>query len=351
MTVSLRDVNDNYPEFSSANTTSVKEETPNGTVVFTISATDRDSGVNGEVTFTLAPLHGLGYPFVLDPHSGQLKVNTALRREVIANYSLMVTATDGGSPPKSSTQTLLVNIEDVNNNPPVFRTSQYRKTVAEDESVGTSLLRVVASDVDEGLNGVVRYFIIGGDASYDFALDMASGVLRLQKPLDYERLHNYTLLVRAEDSGVERTLSSTATVLIIVTDVNDFRPVFDDSPYVAYVQEGMTDLPVEVATVRARDEDSEVNRRVAYQLRDVGSEVRGVFEMEQLTGRITALTALDREVTPMYTLTIIATDSGEWTALLPLASLLVGHSTCLFSSSFFCLRSVLVYCPCTAAVS
>ena len=110
VTVGLRDVNDCYPEFSSANTTSVKEETPNGTAVFTISALDRDSGVNSQVTFTLAPLAGLGYPFVLDPASGHLKVNAALRREVTANYSLMVTATDGGSPPLSATQTLVVKV-------------------------------------------------------------------------------------------------------------------------------------------------------------------------------------------------------------------------------------------------
>ncbi|KAL8587634.1 hypothetical protein ACOMHN_045323 [Nucella lapillus] len=310
VTVSLRDVNDNSPQFSSANSTSVKEETPNGTVVFTISASDRDSGVNNHVTFTLAPVPGLGYPFVLDPRSGHLKVNTALRREAVANYSLMVTATDGGSPPLSATQMLLVNIEDVNNNPPVFTSKVYRKTVAENVTVGTSILRVLATDVDEDLNGIVRYFIVSGDASYDFALDMASGVLRLQKPLDYERLQDYRLVVRAEDSGVERTLSSHATVIVTVTDVNDFRPVFDDSPYIAYVQEGMSDVPVEVTTVRARDEDSDANNRVAYQLRDIGSEVKGVFQMDQMSGRITALTALDREATPMYTLTIIATDSG-----------------------------------------
>ena len=65
----LRDVNDCYPDFTSANTTSVKEETANGTTVFTISAIDHDSGINSEVTFTLAPLPGLGYPFVLDPTS------------------------------------------------------------------------------------------------------------------------------------------------------------------------------------------------------------------------------------------------------------------------------------------
>ena len=311
VTVGLRDVNDCYPEFTSANTTSVKEETANGTTVFTISSIDHDSGINSEVTFTLAPLPGLGYPFVLDPTSGHLKVNAALRREVMANYSLMVTATDGGSPPLSATQMLVVKVEDVNNNPPVFSARKYRKTVPEDVSVGTSLLRVVATDVDEGLNGVVRYFILSGDESYDFALDMASGVLRLQKQLDYERLSRYELIVRAEDSGVERTLSSTATVIITVTDVNDFQPVFDDSPYIAYVQEGMSDVPLEVIRVTARDEDSTENSHVAYQLRDIGQEVKGVFQMDGLSGRITALTPLDREATPMYTLTIIATDSGE----------------------------------------
>ena len=70
-------------------------------------------------------------------------------------------------------------------------------------------------------------------------------------------------------------------------------------------------MPLEVIRVTARDEDSTENSRVAYQLRDIGQEVKGVFQMDGLSGRITALTALDREATPMYTLTIIATDSGE----------------------------------------
>ena len=74
----------------------------------------------------------------------------------------------------------------------------------------------------------------------------------------------------------------------------------------------MSDAPVEVIRVTARDEDSVENSRVAYQLRDIGNEVQGVFQMDGLSGRITALTALDREATPMYSLTIIATDSGKW---------------------------------------
>ncbi|KAK7486945.1 hypothetical protein BaRGS_00021761 [Batillaria attramentaria] len=312
VTVVLLDVNDCPPEFTSPNVTFVKEETQNGTVVFTVAATDLDAGVNSDVTFTLAQLPSLGYPFVLDRDTGHLKVNSVLRREIVANYTLTVTATDGGSPALSSTQQLTVHIQDVNNNPPVFSKNVYRETVPEDTSVGTSLLRVVATDVDEGLNGIVRYFIISGDDSYDFSLDMASGVLRLQKNLDHERVQEYTLTVRAEDSGVEKTLSSEATVFITVGDVNDFQPVFDDSPYIAYVQEGMTDVPVEVTTVTARDEDSDKddNNKVAYQLRDVGNQVQGIFQINELSGQIMALSALDREARPMYTLTVIATDTG-----------------------------------------
>ena len=189
----------------------------------------------------------------------------------------------------------------------------YRRTVAEDVSVGTSLLRVQATDDDEGVNGIVRYFIDSGDPAYDFALDMASGVLRLQKQLDYERVTRYNLVVRAEDSGVERVLNSTANITLTITDVNDFQPIFDDSPYVAYVQEEMADGPVEVITVTARDEDNFTNSRVAYYFRDINQEINGVFTIDELSGRIsTTNMKLDREQTPMYVLTIIATDSGKF---------------------------------------
>ncbi|XP_076446003.1 cadherin-related tumor suppressor-like [Babylonia areolata] len=312
VTVELSDVNDCYPQFTSPNVTSVKEETANGTIIFTLSATDLDAGVNSHVTFTLDPLPGdPSYPFVLDPETGQLKVNTDLRREVRADYRLTVRATDGGTPPLSTSQTLRVEVEDVNNHPPRFPHPEYRLTLAEDSQVGTSLLRLEAGDADEGLNGVVRYFIASGDDdSHDLSLDAASGVLRLQRQLDYERRRHYRVLVRAEDSGVESTLTATATLLLTVTDVNDFQPVFDHSPYTAFVQEEGAGGEVEVGRVKARDEDSPPNSRLAYQLREGGEDVEGVFAVEPLTGRVTALVPLDRERVGLYTLTVIATDSG-----------------------------------------
>lgn len=304
----MLDINDCAPEITSPNRTSVKEETPNATVVFVVTAVDRDTGINSNVTYALAPLLDLGYPFLLDSKTGQLKVNSVLRRETIASYSLSITARDGGTPALTATQMLTITVEDVNNNPPVFESSVYQVNVKEDVSIGTSLLRVKATDVDDDVNGVVRYFIVSGDETLDFVLDMASGVLRLQKRLDYERLKSYTLVIRAEDSGVEKSLSSTATVTVNVQDVNDFQPVFDDSPYIAYVLEGVTTV-VNVTTVTARDEDSPANNQVFYQLRDLSTP--GIFQIEFSTGRITAVTSLDRETMPMYTLTVIAQDSGK----------------------------------------
>ncbi|XP_071089001.1 protocadherin Fat 4-like [Haliotis cracherodii] len=307
VTIHLKDVNDCPPEFKSPNATWVKEDASRASVVFTVVATDADSGPNGQVSYSLASVPGFGYPFTLDQASGYLQVNTALDRETIANYSLTITATDKGQPSLSATQNLIVHIEDVNDNAPNFVKQTYGATVPEDIGVGKSLLKVSATDLDEGLNGIIRYYIIRGDENYDFNLDMSSGVLRIQKNLDYERNKLYNLIVQAEDSGVHVVNSATASIVINVTDVNDNAPVFVDSPYIAFVQENNKNIPVHLMQVTARDDDSTPNSQLTYSLLDDD----GIFQIQGPSGEITVHQTLDREATAEYQLIIFAKDSGS----------------------------------------
>jgi hypothetical protein len=108
--------------------------------------------------------------------------------------------------------------------------TNYNKVIAENTKIGTTLITVTATDHDEGLNGNVRYFIVGGDDNFDFTIDKSSGVIRVQKNLNYERVHTYTLKVQAEDSG-SVTRSAYADVTITILDVNDNKPFFVNSPY------------------------------------------------------------------------------------------------------------------------
>ncbi|ESO93788.1 hypothetical protein LOTGIDRAFT_105163 [Lottia gigantea] len=305
--ITLKDVNDSPPEFVTPSTIFVREDSQRYTTVYTIVAHDKDEGDNSKIDYSLSSGSSM---FTIESSTGNVKVTQPLDRETRSNYSIQVMARDQGTPQFSATLDLVIQIEDANDNAPKFDDQSYTKTVAENISIGTSLLKVSATDRDEGLNGVVRYLIIAGDENYDFNMDLSSGVLRVQKALDFEEVKSYTLTVMAVDSSVGLTLNSTVKVTITVTDINDFEPIFVNSPYYAYVQENMNQLPVPVLTISARDNDSGSNSRLIYDIRSEEEEQK-IFSMNSQTGEITANLMLDREKKQEYELIIVAFDGGH----------------------------------------
>ncbi|XP_053399963.1 cadherin-related tumor suppressor-like [Mercenaria mercenaria] len=303
--LTLLDVNDYSPEITSSAIIHVRENTPLNTAVHNFTVRDLDEGPNGQVEFSVVSKSG-GKPFTVGKNDGQLRVNTDLDREAVQNYTVTVTVRDLGLPSLSATQNLVIKIADENDHSPVFSPEFYDKEVREDVDIGTTLLQVSATDIDIGLNGIVKFFIISGDDNSDFSLDQSSGVIRVQKSLDYERVTKYNLIIQAEDSG-EDMRYSTATVSITVLDVNDNIPMFLDSPYIGLVRENMESLPVHVLNVLAHDEDSPPFNQLSYAIREGD---RNLFNMSSTTGEIMVLQKLDREVTSQYTLTVIATDSA-----------------------------------------
>lgn len=321
MIITILDVNDNSPEFVTPSQIWVKENSSVGSIVYTVRAVDIDEGVNAKVMYSLA-----SHPvFSISPSTGQISLSSQLNRELIQNYTLQVTATDQGLESRFSTQKLVIMVEDVNDNPPVFVPSVYSKTVREDVKIGTTLLQVTATDSDSGLNGVVRFFITSGDDNADFSMDPSSGVLRVQKNLDYERVNKYTLTIQAEDMGVSPRYSI-ASVTITIEDVNDFQPVFQNSPFYALVRENMAaSPPVPVITLSAVDLDSPPNSHLTYILREGDKGVTSLFQINSVSGEITCNQTLDREQVPQYKVLVVAIDSGM-----------------LYSRFFFC---ILVYFP------
>lgn len=302
--VTVLDVNDYTPEFLTPATIHVLENTPLNTPVHTVLVRDLDEGQNSEVRYTIQSKTS-GTPFTLGATDGKLRVNTNLDRESVANYTMIVTVRDQGTPSLSATQNLFIIIDDENDHDPVFSPEYYDANVTEAVTIGKQLLQVSATDADIGLNGIIKYYIISGDDNYDFSLDQSSGILRVQKSLDYERVKSYKLIVQAEDSG-ESPNFSTATVSVAVADVNDNEPVFLDSPYIGYVRENM-DEPVFVLQASAMDNDSPPFSHLQYEIREGN---RTVFSVNSSTGDITALKHLDREEQSLYILTVVATDSG-----------------------------------------
>lgn len=189
-----------------------------------------------------------------------------------------------------------------------------------------------ATDVDEGLNGRVRYAIVAGDDNRDFSISEDSGVVRVAKNLNFERKSRYVLTVRAEDcagNSEDSVRHDTANISISIIDINDNPPTFLHSPYIAYIMENVVPSPSGyVLTVRAYDADTPpFNGQVRYFLKEGDADL---FRINASTGEISLLRALDREAQAEYILTLVAMDTGEY----PMAFLHESLSRITFSASW-----------------
>lgn len=166
--------------------------------------------------------------------------------------------------------------------------------------------------MDEGLNGRIRYAIVDGDENRDFSIGEDSGVVRVAKNLNFERKSRYSLTVQAEDCSSDADVRhDVATISVLVTDINDNPPTFLDSPYTAFVVEGVVPEPDGyVVTVTAYDADTQpFNGQVRYFLEKEGD--RNLFTVNSSTGQISLMRPLDREEQTEYSLTIVAMDTGK----------------------------------------
>ena len=235
LTITITDVNDVTPHFiPAAYSVTIDEDASVSDQLVTVTATDEDSGANGNVAYALVSSSNPGTAFGVDASTGVITVANALDYETLTSYDLEVTATDG-----TTTSTTIVNVVvgAVNDHPPVFSPASPTFTVSEDESVTTSIGAVAATDDDDGTDGVFTYSIVSGDAG-KFSINPSNGDLTLIDTLDFESTTSYTLTVRATDQGTNPSArSGDATVVITVTDVNDNSPVCNPVTYSVNVAE------------------------------------------------------------------------------------------------------------------
>uniref|UniRef100_A0A673NB94 Protocadherin-16 n=1 Tax=Sinocyclocheilus rhinocerous TaxID=307959 RepID=A0A673NB94_9TELE len=302
----VTDVNDNDPVFISPSVVSVMEDQPVGFVVVYVMAADADQGENGRVTYRIQS-GNTGGKFSLNPDTGSLSILRPIDREEQDLYNLTIVAEDHGLQQHSSSQLLSIQVIDVNDEVPYFEESEYEAFIAENQPPGTTVLVVSASDLDQGK--VHSYICLtykhDGDHFGDFHLDRKSGVLSTSRPLDRESKAKYTLTVEAQDQGMP-SLTSTVTLDISVLDLNDNSPVFPSSSYSVEVSEDASEGSL-VLEVSASDKDEGSNSQVVYFL---SHESRGMFIVDQYTGRIITAAALDREKVASYSFKVYAMDSS-----------------------------------------
>ncbi|XP_066994105.2 protocadherin-like wing polarity protein stan [Anabrus simplex] len=312
--VNVKDVNDNEPLFyTSLFQESVSESVPIGFSIVRVQAYDQDEGENAVIHYSIGPRDEGGgstsdFPFTVDEHSGTIFTTRELDREEQSRFQFQVIARDGGSPSKSATANVVITVQDVNDNDPVFEPKIYEAVVSEDDSIGTPVASVTATDKDE--NPRLHYELTGGNIRSRFAITSQNGrgLITIAQPLDYKQEKRFVLTVTASDSGGRQ---DTATVYVNVSDANNFAPVFENAPYSASVFE---DAPIgtTVLVISATDGDVGQNAQITYSLGTLDEKsTNPEFTINPQTGAIILTKLLDRETVSGYLLTVTARDGGS----------------------------------------
>ncbi|XP_031754607.1 protocadherin alpha-5 isoform X3 [Xenopus tropicalis] len=312
--VEIEDINDNYPAFPSRQyTISILESRLPGTRFPLEGAVDADIGTNSITNYELSDndYFILELPkFIHQIKSIQLVLKKPLDREKISLHNLTLTAFDGGKPKLSGSTQLIINVEDANDNPPVFNQLLYQSSVVENSPKGTLVARLNASDLDQGKNGEISYEfskLVPEEVLLIFSLDKYTGELWVKGELDYEKTNTYEIHVDAFDNG-ESPLTGHCQLVVTVVDLNDNAPEVSVTSLFLPVPEDATQGTI-VAMVSVHDQDSGVNGRVnCYISPPTPFKINPAF-----TGDFSLLVngPLDRENTSEYQVVITAKDEGS----------------------------------------
>ena len=244
--------------------------------------------------------------FTIDSKTGVITTSDKLDREQVASYNLMITAKDHGTPSLSSTVSVSINVLDENDNKPKFSLPFYQASVLENTAISTNILRVTATDPDDGTNGLVTFSIVSGNTNEAFAIDNSTGFLSVKQNLDREAVAFYSLLLSASDNAPKPT-SDFVRVNFTVLDENDNSPVFVNVVNFTIVENSA--FGTNVGSISATDSDTGSNGQVRSSI--IKGNKDDAFQINPISGKITVNGKIDREVTASYTLTLMASDQGN----------------------------------------
>ncbi|KAM9740584.1 protocadherin gamma-A12-like isoform 29-T29 [Menidia menidia] len=310
--VIVLDANDNTPVFTEAvYTASLPENSPLNSLVLTVSATDADEGVNGEVTYEFSQLSDKTKKlFLLDQQTGSIIVTGNIDYEEGSKYEMMIEAKDGYG--LSSEAKVIIDITDVNDNAPLIYLKSVSNPIPENVVPGTEVGIINVQDRDSEENRQVRCSI---QQNVPFKLvpsikNYYSLVTTGQ--MDREVVSDYNIKITATDEG-SPPLSSSKTVELSVADINDNPPVFEEQSYSAYVTENNKPGST-LCSVNARDPDWRQNGTVIYSLlagEVGGAPVSSYVSVNGDTGVIHAVRSFDYEQLRSFKVQVMARDNGS----------------------------------------
>ncbi|XP_026213258.1 protocadherin Fat 2 isoform X2 [Anabas testudineus] len=311
----LTDENDNVPQFQASEyQVSIQSSVNKGSPVIQIMAYDADDGKNADVTYTVDEAEEVTEDIIeINPFTGVVSVKESLVGKENKIFNFKVKARDGSLPFYNTTVPVQVKVVPPEVPLPKFSEPLYSFSAAEDIPIGTEIGSVRADSDMPLIYSLVNGNTVESNKDKVFSLDKESGTLLLQKTIDHEKTKWYQIDVIAQGNHNGTDVASLVSVSIQVQDVNDNQPVFDASPYRAFLAENMP-AGTTVIQVTANDPDTDTNGLVTYSLESVPdnntTDITDVFSIDGTSGWITTIRETDCEVTRVYRFNVVATDHG-----------------------------------------
>ncbi|XP_044136963.1 protocadherin gamma-C5-like [Bufo gargarizans] len=311
--IEILDTNDNSPVFQNAERTiKITELAAVGTRFPLERAQDPDLGINSVSSYKLSESKYFSLNVQArknEKPSPVLILEKALDREEREEHTLVLTAFDSGSPLRSGTSLITINVIDINDNAPVFDNAFYKISLKENAQLNTLVIRLNATDKDEGPNGEISYTfedISSEDITNVFSLGGKTGEIRLKKQLDFEKHHSYEISVKALDHGIPE-MEGHCVIQVDIEDVNDNDPEILISSLVSSIPED-TPPGTTVGLLRVIDQDSGKNGEVHLQ---ISPDLPFTITSTQNHYSLITDGFLDREQASQYTIVLQATDLGD----------------------------------------
>ncbi|XP_062986157.1 protocadherin gamma-B4-like isoform X18 [Elgaria multicarinata webbii] len=310
--INVTDANDNPPVFSQElYKISLKENTPKGSSVIQVKATDRDEGSYGQVKYTYSNVpENVHKLFFLDPNNGTIITKEALDFEETEKYAMTIEAGDGGG--LVTHCNVEIKILDENDNAPEVNLASLSSPLPEDSAKGTLVALINVNDRDSGDNGKITCHL---QSNWQFKIVPISNnyyKLLTDGPLDRESTPEYNITITATDKGTP-LLSTDKTISVHISDINDNPPAFEKSSYTTYLPENNPSGAL-VFHVKASDPDLDYNSQIIYSLLNSSIEelpLSSYISIHSETGMIYAQRSFDYEQVREFELQVKAQDGGS----------------------------------------